>query len=192
MRTDITTNLDALLPAAYAARHAKRLASISNDWTPDEERSRLSDLIEENERSTSTSDWMWEVQPQLNELKLRHALIFAEDFVLTAINIPLESVIGWEIEGVTTSNVIMGTAVDGPGAVDWDRWHDLLDKADHGGLTLLEEAEYQRIKAIVDDLDAREAQVSARQIKPYLDKHEKVILSIRRLTSAINDASTKD
>lgn len=76
-------------------------------------------------------------------------------------------------------------------SVDWDRWHDLRDIVDKRALTVTEQLEYQRFARIVALLDAEAARAADVALGGLVNEHERVIASIRRLTTAVRAAAEK-
>lgn len=74
---------------------------------------------------------------------------------------------------------------------DWGRWHELLDIRDGRGLTPGEETEYQRFARIVARLDVEAACDASIRMKRLVKAHERILFSIRRLTTALCLAKAK-
>ena len=77
-------------------------------------------------------------------------------------------------------------------AIDWGRYHDLLDKMDRVGLTCAETTEYLAYMPEVNRLDADEERISAPGLAKLDRAHDEVIASIRRLTAAIREKVNAD
>ena len=100
---------------------------------------------------------------------------------LTAIITAINS----QLEGLTTSDVINPHDMDRPARIDWDRWHELLEKDESGNLLPEETMEYEQMEKVVQALDEGEARVEGRALDQLEKQHDRVLASIRRVTDAV-------
>ncbi len=77
------------------------------------------------------------------------------------------------------------------GSIDWDRWHELLDRRDEGVLALCEEIEYAELQRAVSQLDAEEDAIATSALRGLAERHERVLSSIARLTEAVKAAAKR-
>lgn len=70
-----------------------------------------------------------------------------------------------------------------------DRWHELLDIGAERSLSFTEEAEYLEFVEHVKRLDAEEGKVADAALDNLVERHERVIASIRNVTAAVKAAA---
>ena len=69
--------------------------------------------------------------------------------------------------------------------IDWNRWHELLDRHEEGGLSPAESIEFEKMAKAVEALDAKEARIAGRALDHLEKRHDRVLASIRRATAAV-------
>jgi hypothetical protein len=69
--------------------------------------------------------------------------------------------------------------------VDWSRLHDLLDIKAEREFDAMEQADYDTIKRIVDQLDAEEARIGNAAVDRLTDKHRERLRGLLRLAASL-------
>lgn len=180
--TQDTLDTDVRLPDAYGAKCAESRARLNFDRVPEEQDRSLDYQAEESEESASTSAWTFRAPIRTSEPKLPELLMLATTYGFRTVVL---AALSSQSEGLTTSKVIILDDLDRPARVDWDRWHELLDKAESGILLPDEAIEYEKLEKVVQVLDAKEARVAAEGLDQLENQHDRVLASIRRVTDAV-------
>lgn len=185
MSTQFTIYADARLPDAYNAEYAKGLAWLKSDWIPDEQERSLDYQLEGNGDIASTSAWALRAPLPSNDIKLQQFFLLGKGGFSTAVIAARNTQLG----GPTTSVAIDPQDIERPTRIDWDRWHELLEKSETGKLPPEETIEYEKMVDLVHALDTWEARIAEDEVKKLNKRHDRVLASIRRLTDALTAAT---
>lgn len=191
MPTKETVNLDLALPDVYANEVARRFVGLDEARGTTQESYRQASGIYADDRQTDTRPEWFRVNWDLQSVSPRAILLRCIDVDPPTFGMLVATASHWDTPEVNSTMTFIREEPQ-PVDLNWERWHELLDKGAIAPLRGVEAAEFEKMPCIVDELDASSARVGARSMDRLVERHERVLASIQELIDAVNAAADSD